>query len=81
MEARKFAAAGTAVVLVSLGMMNWSLSQTLPAGEHDIGLVEYKTCSAKPIFSSEISPVGAVTGDREKDNMAYRVTGHAVVCN
>jgi len=81
MHARKFAAAGIAVTIFSLGMMGQSSSQTLAPGERDIGLVEYKACVAKPIFSTLLTPVGAVTGDAERDTMAYRVTGNTVVCN
>ena len=77
---------GLSVVLVTLmPMAGWTANTsadvtTSPVAQVDVGekaAVEYRAnhppCSTVSQFGKQIKPIGQVTGDPEKDTMAYPV--------
>jgi len=58
-----------------------NLASSQAASEPDVGLTNYESCTGRSVFSSTAVPVGTVTGNPEKDTMAFQVTDTVYACS
>jgi len=68
-----------AALVCIFGFENIASSQA--AAEPDVGLTNYESCTVRSVFSSTAVPVGMITGNPEKDTIAFQVTDTVYACS